>query len=234
MATYLEIRNRVSSRVIDLPSSVQAEVPKLVNEAMRTMQRKHNFRAMEKFAFFTTAVGTRILGTIDRFKEFRDQGPLLFHKFRKAQRLPIDVASGEANKSELQNATYPKSPQHLASIIDPITGVVTFIVSPFPDALSDWTDGNYQITIPYYEYSAALINDNDTNWFTQNADDYIAYQATGEAFALDWDYDSEALWLQRADVKNKEIVKADKMSRLGGVNMLVPHWKGANEPKVYE
>src|SRR5690606_23628102 len=73
MATFSELQTRVQRRVIDLPAAVQAEVPTLINEAMKQLQRRHNFKVMEKVASFTTVAGTQVLGAVPSdWKEWRD------------------------------------------------------------------------------------------------------------------------------------------------------------------
>lgn len=231
--TFIDLQTRVKNRVIDLPPAVQTEVPALINEAIRTMQRKYNFRAMEGSTVLVTSTGTLIPtpNTILNFKEYMDKGPYL-QKFLTRSRRFITATPADASMAIFADTTVPTEPQYLTSAVDPTTGAVTFSYFPYADLNSDWSDGNYRIVVPYYAFSPKLVNDSDTNWFVQNADDFIIREATGQAFALDWDYNSMALWLQQAEVKRMEVVKADKMSRLAGVNELVPMWQGANQPQV--
>lgn len=231
MATFLELKNRVLANVIDLPASVTAAVPRLINNAIRSMQREYNYLPYEDSAIFTTVVGSLALGSIANFKELKDEVPYIFKRYGKG--FPITVSPlSETAKAVLLNSDYPGHPEIVFFSISPSTGDVSFFVAPYPDTNSDWDGGNYQIVIPYHRYAPALVADSDTNWFTLNADDYIEYQASAEGFQMDWDNNSAALWLQRADVKKKEVKKADKMRRLGSVQSLVPMWRGANQPKV--
>lgn len=228
--TYSDLKTRVSRRVIDLPPPVVAEVPDLVNDAIRSMQRKYNFRAMEESASFTTAEGVLLLGTIDRFKEYRDDGPYLLRKLIRGRTL-LTTVGAIVDKAVLSDVDLPDEPEFIVNTVNKASGVWSFSIAPYPNTFSDWPDGNYRIVVPYYEYSAKLVNDSDTNWFVDNAEDYIIMKATAEAFGLDWDYDSMALWLQRAEEKFKELKKADATNRLSGVNELVP-FDGAFQPKV--
>ena len=59
--TYLEIQNRVQTRVIDLPAAVQAEIPQLINEAMYELQTRHNFKCMEAEMYLYTQYNNRVL-----------------------------------------------------------------------------------------------------------------------------------------------------------------------------
>lgn len=231
MATFLELKTRVLTNVIDLPPTVISAVPRLVNNAIRSMQREYNYRVMESGTQYATSTGNILLGTALNFKEYRDQGPYFINDRSRSTRLSV-VALTDVRKAVTLNTSFPSKPEFLFNTVNVNTGVVSFFISPYPDTNSDWPDGNYQIFVPYYAYATVLTDDAETNWFTLNADDYIEYQATAEGFQMDWDYDAMALWLQRADLKKKEIKKADKMNRLGGVDTLIPMWLGANQPMV--
>lgn len=233
MTTFLDLQNRVSERVIDLPPTVQAQVPALINEAIRSAQRKYNFRAMEGSATLITAVGTLTPtpNVIANFKEYKDKGPYMLRNLIKAKQ-QLEVTADDAALAALADINNPDEPDFIISAVDPTSGATTFTIYPYPDGLSDWPDGNYRIVVPYYSYSVPLSAPADQNWFTNFMDDYIYRQATGNAFALDWDYNSMALWLQQADVYYKEAKNADKMTRLAGTDTFVPMWQGANQPQV--
>lgn len=231
--TYLDLKTRVSRRVIDLPAAVQAEVPIFVNDAIRSAQRKYNFLAMETTTTMITTLGTLVPtpNTILNFKEYKDKGPYLLRRLVPGKRY-LTATAEDAAAFSVADVTLPDEPRFLTKITDPITGIVTFSVWPYPNNISDWQDGNWRIVVPAYVYSTKLVNDADLNWFTENMDDYIVREATGYAFGLDWDYNSMAVWLQQADVKFQEAKKADKMQRLGSVDTFVPMHRGANQPQV--
>jgi len=233
MTTFLDLQTAVQQRVIDLPPTVLAAVPRLINHAIRSIQRKYNFRAMEQSVTMITAVGslTPTPNTIANFKEYRDKGPYLIRNLSEAKRF-ITASEPDASMFERADATLPDEPHFLFNTTDINTGATTFSIFPYPDALSDWNDAQYRIVVPVYVYSADLVNSGDANWFTNNAADYIEREAAGQAFGLDWDYNSMAILLQEADKKYKEIKLADKTNRLSSVDTLVPMWQGANQPQV--
>lgn len=231
--TFSALKTRVQRRVIDLPPAVQAEVPDLINEAIRTAQRKYNFRAMETSTTMITTLGSLIPtpNTIANFKEYKDKGPYLLRRLNPAKRY-LTATDADAANAELADITNPTEPRYLVSSVDVATGVTSFSVWAYPSDISDWQDGNWRIIVPAYVYTPKLVADGDLNWFTEYMDDYIYREATGHAFGLDWDYQSMAVWLQQADVKFQEAKKADKMTRLGAVDTFVPMWHGANQPQV--
>lgn len=229
MSTFLELQTAVQDLVIDLPPKVQSAIPRLINDAIKSVQKKYNFFSMSGKKLFTTSNNVFLLGTIDNFKEYRDQGPYLFKQHSKGVRL---TTGDVINVQVAINQTEPGTPKYITEDISAATNVYSFNVLPYPDTNSDWDNGNYQIVIPYYAYTASLVNSNDTNWFTNNMDDYIIDKAVGEAFGLDWDYDAMAVWLQRADEKFKEAKKADKTSRIASVNELAVFWQGGRQAHV--
>lgn len=233
MSTFLEIKNEVAALVIDLPPTVQSAIGKLVNDAVRSAERKYNFLYMGNSVTGVTTVGTGFVSGsfMPLFKEYQDKGPYVFNHTAKSRRLPVAITY-DVDLAILSSFDFPGSPQFGYVAYDPLDLTANFFVSPPPDLNSDWDDGNYRIVVPYYAFSAPLVNDGDMNGLTLIGDDYIIYKATAEAFGRDWDYDSMALWLQRADEKLKEIIKADKTQRLGAVDALVPMWRGANQPQV--
>lgn len=231
--TFIDLQNRVKERVIDLPATVLAQVPALINEAIRSAQRKYNFRAMESSVSMVTAVGSLIPtpNTIANFKEYKDKGPYLLKYFTKAKRY-MTASGPDAALSVLNDINNPDIPQYLINSVDVNSSVYSFTIAPYPDNISDWPDGNYRIIVPVYLYTPKLVADGDTNWFVDNMDDYIMRQASGHAFGLNWDYNSMAVWLQQAEVFYKEAKNADKMNRLSSVDTFVPFWQGANQPQV--
>lgn len=231
MGTYASIRSRIEGRVIDLPSFVTAEVPTLINSAIKILQDQHNFKVMETLmSAQQTTEDTRVLTTLPAaWKEangdpyyITDLGDTYFLSFAGTRQ---GVVAEYTNDDE-------GSPRSLLISEPTDTGAANIEVYPLPDGNSDYDNGEYRVYIPYYRYTAALSADADTNWFTVNAEEYIVEKATALAFMLDWDYESAAVWHQSAENWKKDIVKRDKMARLVGFDTLVPHYKGANTPRV--
>jgi hypothetical protein len=104
-------------------------------------------------------------------------------------------------------------------------------IYPIPDGNSDYVDGEYRIKVPYWRYLPALVADGATNWFTENAEEYLVNKATAEAFALDWDENRMAIWEAKADIRYKEAVKQDKLYRVSAVRDFVP-MKSGNDPRL--
>lgn len=236
MSTFETIQDRVNRRVIDLPASVVTEVPDLVNKAVRTLQEMHNFRVMEtETAQLTTTVATRPLSAAvpANFKEFRGL-PYLVKDDGSTKKLLL--AANRAAALDVFSLDDPNDKGEPKLILDPEPtddeGARTLEVFPFPDGLSDWSGGEYRVVIPYWRYVAALDEGTDENWFTSNAEWFLTFLATAEAFYLDWDEERGQMWEARAgDLapdgravgEFKRVMKQDKMARLGSVSQLAIH-----------
>lgn len=236
MSTFQTIQDRVTRRVIDLPVAVTAEVPDLINKALRTLQESHNFKVMEtETAQLTTTVATRPLSAAvpANFKEFRGLPYLVKND---GSTLDLLLAANRAAALDVFPLNDPNDTGEPKLLLDPEptddTGARTWEVFPFPDGLSDFSGGEYRVVVPYWRYVAALNNGADANWFTSNAEWYLTFQATAEAFYLDWDESRGQLWEARAGGfapdgrvvgEFSRVLKQDKLARLGGVRQLAVH-----------
>lgn len=227
--TYDELQTEVERNVIDLPTAVQNGVPSFINRAIKTLQGKHNFKVMELEQDYTTTVATRVLSATmpTRFKEFRNEPFCLADDgtWWQLQMAPNETAIRRRWGEEDEGA--PDLLWQANPSTDDFTSALE--VYPLPDGNSDYDDGEYRISFPYWGYVADLDAGADTNWFTTNAEEYIIFQATAEAFFTDWDEARAAVWTQRAATKMEEVKMLDKRYRVSGVRELVPHWQGARK-----
>lgn len=234
MGTFGSIKAEVRTIIIDLPTAVTNLVPTLVQRAIDDLQTDHNFRVMDTAATFATVVGVRNLipAVPADFKEHR----------RKPYRLeftgniqPVYVAP---DRTSIITTSFPGNqiddaangfPQAILETAHSDTGARSFAVYPLPDGNSDYVDGEYRIVVPYRRILPALVADGDTNWFTVNAEQYIINRAASDGFAIDWDEERMAIWLQKAESMKAKVIKKDKLSRLAATEVLVPHWQGVND-----
>lgn len=230
--TYEELQDEVQRNVIDLPTAVQEGVPNYINRALKTLQGKYNFKVMEAEADYVTDVGVRLLDPSTmptRFKDFRLEPFAIMDDgtFWELNMAPNRTALRRMWGDEDEGA--PRT-LFMAEPTSTDDFVGSLEVWPLPDGNSDYDDGEYRISFPYWAYVAPLSNNTDTNWFTTNCEEYLIFQATAEAFFVDWDESRAAVWTQRAGVKYEEAKMLDKRSRLTGTRELIPHWQGARKP----
>lgn len=231
MATYSELQARVSQIVIDLPTAVTSQVPTLVRESVRRLQRLHDFKVAEaRTSVFVTVTETRTLGAvpsdwykwrgkpqrIDTLGKHRDLG--IYPDRPSAEREHGSESGGEADATSLAG------PPRALSLSEPTdaAGSMNFEVWPFSDGLSTYTDGQYRIVVPYWKMLPTLTASGDSNWLTNNAEQWIAWDAASQAFLLDWDEQRAAVWAQNAAKAFKEVIDADKRLRVSEITELRP------------
>jgi len=241
MATYGQLQSLVEKIIIDLPTTVSAEVGALINAAQRELQRRHDFKVCEAVSsVFETVTETELLGSV----------PSDWHKWR-GYPINIDVNGGvsdlgiansrqdaEREWGSIQGGEHTIEtmigPPKILFIGEPTSeaGAASFYVRYIPDEESEYDDGNYRIQVPYWKFLTALSADGDTNWFTVNGEYAIAYLAAAEGFALDWDEERAAIWAQKAAIKVKEVIDLDKRLRFAQIDTLVPN-PDAHGARVY-
>lgn len=211
MATFAEIQSRVEIWLRDLPADTQAEIPSLINDAQRELQRQHNFRAMEASAVLTTVASVNALGTISDFKEphvdpFWTDGDGATNRLDWETSLDILVQRFQADSVGAPRYVYWSA----------LSGsdVSSFQVYPASDGLSKQVGGEYPITISYWKWIPKLVADADSNWFTVNADKYLRLHAIGWGHMLNLEEGRASAYLQAAEVEAARIISADKISRV--------------------
>lgn len=226
MSTFAEIQARVTGNIIDTPTFVTTEVPKLINSAMVFLQTDHNFKVMEALSSANATVEDNpvLMVLPTRFKEWRGK-PYRVSDSGVVHMMAIAPAREGMVKSFNVEFTGPPQYLMLTEPADEAAETPTLSVFPIPDDV-------YNIYVPYWKYLAPLSANGDTNWFTTNAEEYLVEKATSLGFQRDHDYDAMAIWAQTAEMWKKQIVKKDKLLRLSGFDTLVPHWEGVNVPKV--
>lgn len=231
MGTFLSIQNRVKARLIDLPSAVLAEVPQLVVEAVRHLEKEHNFKVMETglYGQATTALTRTVASLPANFKEWRSKP---YYRTALGTQRELVWAADTSAPNLAYNDTDQGQPELVVDGEPNDAGISPIQVWPLPDGLSDYGDGEYRLYLPYYRYLPDLAADADTNWFTVNAEEYLINQAVGQGFMLDWDEQRSSLWQAQMQKLLGEVKKLDKARAMSGVNTWVPHWQGARTPNL--
>jgi hypothetical protein len=192
-----------------------------VNRAVYIAQQVYNFPCMEASIQLTTAVNTTALGNKPtRFKSVRGNPYLVRFTGNEHQEL-FDAWWTEQDvlrryKEDTRVVGPPKVILELPK---------SFKVYPMPDGASDWTGGEYRVKILYWEYLRDLAVDADTNWFTENAAQYIIWAAAGllledvpgqETNAMRWTVTEEPLInpTTRADKELFRLVRRAKTDAL--------------------
>lgn len=229
---FLALQTEVRTNIIDLPTAVTNLVPSFINRAMKELQNKHNFKVMETgTGILSTVENTRLLAVVpDNFKEYRGK-PIEISAMGGVRELGIaaDFQSatldfGSELGGEAVLATLTGRPEVIFRQ-EPSSdaGGTSFHVYPLPDGNSLYANGEYRIAIPFWKYVIPLAANESFNWFTNNAEEWLIFQATAHGFFADWDEERAAGWIQRAALKLQEVVALDKRLRVSAVDTLIPH-----------
>jgi hypothetical protein len=230
--TFLELQTEVKTLLIDTPSAIVTLTPRFVNRACRALQTRHNFRVMRASMQNATTFEVRRLVTAvpDNWKASRGT-PYLTDYLGPVHDLYYVVDTGSALLTYTADQT---GRPYLIGIDDPEdeVGTAHFNVFPLPDGLSDYSDGEYVITIPYWKYLAELVNDTDTNWFTMTSEtaEYIVARATEYGFRANEDEGRADVWASVALNLLAEAISVDKHAALAQMHSFTYH-KGARFPR---
>ncbi len=223
--TIDDIVTRVERRLIDLPTRITTESITLVNEAIRTACKRHNFHEMSSTQVYTTVNLTRALGTIPtRFKEKRDKPYLNVGQDTSLGNDPLEWGASldEALRSFPGSTTTSFGrPQLIVRDYDAANTLDKFWVFPYPDTSSQWDNGLFRISIPFWVYPAALAT-GQSNYFTDNWEEYLVAAATAEGFSLGWADKRAEPWSVKAAKELKDLIRADKRAKLTRELTLAP------------
>jgi hypothetical protein len=190
---------------------------------------KHDFKVCEaQSSVYSTASVTRVLAaTPTDFHKFRGLPQLLnadgsfWELGLSADRAAVEREFGSTAGGEADTAVLSGRPRViLQSEPSDELGTTSLEVYPLPDALSLYANGNYRIRIPYWKFLTALSASSDTNWFTLNAEEWIAWEAAAEGFFLNWDEERATLWKQKAKGALVDVVNRDKRLRISGLQTM--------------
>jgi hypothetical protein len=230
MTTFADLKTEVQTLVIDTPTAVTTLVGNFVNRAIRKLQQKHNFKVMESEIEYQTTSLSRTLGA--RQGDWKEARGNPYYLSESGSLREMHWASSRANALARygDNVDFHYGAPRLLVENDLSSELEVF---PYPDGLSDYTNGEYRVTVPYWKFVGKLIADGDTNWFCDNAEQWIIYQAVSEAFYANEDENRAATWEKRAMAQYNDVLLADKRRRLAETTTLVPHL-GAYMPHTQE
>lgn len=223
--TYLELQNAIFDAVIDGPTIVKNAVPRQINQAIRELEDKFSFKDMEaQTSFVTTASSTALSPAIipTDFKAYR--GKPFYTEFLGGSR-EISIAPNRQSILRRWNVGDFGAPRHL--LVD--SGAVE--LWPQSDNASDYPDGQYRVTLPYWKYFPDLVAPTDTNWFTINAPQYIINWGVWHAFLIDWDEKRAQVWESQSDKESRKVILTAKKRYLTETHTLMP-LQGVFEPPM--
>lgn len=228
MATFAEIKTEVNLLLIDTPAAIQTLVPRFVNRAIRGLQKRHNFHVMKASVSYSTVAEARLLGaTPDDWKQARDKAYITTSRGSVIE-LTTVAEEIEALAATGANPDFDYGQPRFIRL-----GETQFEVYPFPDGMSDYDDGEYRVTVPYWKYLPDLTGDGATNWFTINAEEAVIWSAVSDGFYANEDEGRAQIWQSRAFEARRQVLNTEKYRQMSDTQTLVPHF-GALKPHTSE
>jgi hypothetical protein len=227
MPTFTQLQTKVQTRVIDLPLKVKAEIPDLINKAIKDIQGFYNFRVMKTLVEVTTDVTNTDHFFLSCPADWKEPNGQPYWVPQMGKSVPMFWAPDRKFLASYFSEDDDGLPQYLLMGEPDDTNACDIELWPVPDGTSDYNDGEYRIRVPYYRYLPALVNSSDSNWFTSNCEDYIIWQAAGHAFMLDWDSEHAQSAFTLASGFRDAAVKFDRSARFQGATTLAINTNGA-------
>lgn len=232
MATFATLRTNVQNNIIDLPASIVGRTGDLINRAIRRAQERHHFEVSGAILLPVTSVGGRNLSLPKppNFIAFKDKPYGITFVGGRVYNIVVSPSRLQVNR--MVTADREGQPKFIL-LSEPTDALNSQNIEawPLPDGRSDYPDGEYRVNIPYWGYVPDLVNDNDENWFTQKGEDYIECKATAEAFWREHDLENSKDWETRAETYWRDLLTADNLIKLSGINTMVPHL-GTRDPML--
>ncbi len=207
-----DILAHMRREIVDTVASFDAELIEYVNLAVQQAEEQHNYRHMEASAQYVTTEATRLLTALpDRWKSARAFPYLTTDD--DDTRIEINWGASESDMVRMYGESVTLDSGQPQFIYQTSTGLDVY---PLPSGDSDYSDGDWRVTIPYWQYSVDLDDADDTvtNWWSENKPWYIIYQGASLVLAGMRDLNNAAIKAQLAAPILSRAEKQDKRSRL--------------------
>lgn len=220
MATFAQLKTRVEGYLIDRVTFTDNLIGDWINKAVREAEERHNYQHMRARLEATTTVDTRLLvAKPSDWKEPQRAAPWFLRNDGSTKEMAWSVPMQVRRQFAEGDTDDDGDPELLVEAEDDVNNLLVY---PYPDGGSDYVDGEYRIKVPYWAFSADLVNDGDTNWFTDNAEWFLTFYAAAEGFLANRDTQEATIYLERAEAERQKTVRVSKRTQAKGPRTLVP------------
>jgi hypothetical protein len=216
--TFAQIKARVVRLVLEDGADVTAEIPQYVRDAQAEIEDDRTLKVLEADFETTLASGASTLTKPSDWNSIRLEPYLVEADFTSTKLSMITEKFVIANLS----TTDTGAPKYWREISD-----TQFRLYPIADALGPWSD-DYKVKLPYWKRLDTLTADADTNWFCDNAENYLIWFAAALGMELNDDprfipffarAKREKARIEAAEARGRMptgwTLKPDKSSRIG-------------------
>jgi len=212
MPDFSTLQTTVQTRVIDVLSEVNLAIPGWLNLGVKVAESRHNFNHMRKEHSVVTTVSSNALGSFPTGWKARRNKPYIVYNARGTSVIDWLDSEGEiVTRFQEGDPNDIGTPKYIWD--DPSDVLEVF---PAANNLSDYSDGNWRLTLPYWGKTTELVNPTDTNWFTDNADEYLINFALANAFLMMREEERALVFSRIAgyDVSSGEYLNTGELKRI--------------------
>ena len=176
-----------------------------INLAQKRIEREHNWKCMEKRQ--TTSASDPYISIPARFKEHKS---LMIFEGGRYYSLMKTSYEHALNIYPLESAN-----RGMPLVFATAQATNEFLVRPTPDK-------SYTYDLYYYQYTDDLVEDTDSNWWTNVAWDALLYASLGESAPYLMADERLVTWKALYDVAISRLKSTERMEEFSGAQFIRP------------
>lgn len=225
MTTLSQIQSRVEDVVLELGSDAAGRVSPEILEAMKEIEEAHGFLHMEQTQEIVTVEDARDHASYAKDALFlrtrMDARPVLVDGTGATRKIDWLISKDDEVDLYSDDPVDKGAPKHLYET------ATAWRIFPYPDALAPsgtlFSDGNWRVRIPCFYRIAQPGTPSGSNWWTDNAEQYLVHRAAARVLAFNRDWEEAALVQGEATVQQQRLIANDKRQRLAKQRLLRPN-----------
>lgn len=193
--TFGEIKAEVQKNIIRRQQEITELIPVWINRVQFEICRAYNFSFLKTINFIETTAGTSEYSLPDDFKD-----DISIWVESENAYLPLELITFD----DALKLYPPNAPQGRPERFVMMDGKIYLYPTP---------DKTYSLMEYYYRYLPELVNDEDTNYITENFPDVLVKGAVYEGMV--WLQEGDmTIWLQRYQSALRDMIAYDQKRRI--------------------
>lgn len=219
MAEQSEITDRVESLIIDTNTAVLAEIDGLLNKAQVDAEDRRGLRIFEAAVTHTLTNGTSYTGgegLAARFDVPSDWNGIQRDPFvdnNDGTYTPMSAITMSEFFSMGHDSTNDLGKPKYWFLQNEDTTAFPMQACYYPEPDNEGPFGSdpydYHVIMPYWRRLATLTADDDENWLSINAEDYLVWKTAAYAFEFNRDLELAGHYFAKAEAEYRRLRKAE-------------------------
>lgn len=216
---FATVKTEAQSWLLDLPAGMTAKIGDWVNQAIKDAEKRHNFRFMESnVAPVPIVTVDKQRKLVDKPSDWKESRGLPYILFQDGGNKEIDWAGSESEMVRTfgyqiaqETSTAPDDEGEPQYLLEQPTQIDVY---PLPDNNSAWTNGLHRVVVPYWKFSAALVQDADNNDWTNDAEYYVIWKTIAIGFSWAENEERAMVFERKAEREFQTFKRHDQRSQL--------------------